>query len=209
MERDYGQELDQLKEQMEALRQEMASQVERLREEAQAALPNQPTMERLGRVEVPRGMHPDSRLSQQMEELCRRTEAQGASGYVTYRGVYNAGGRQSNWIRNAVSTDGLLAQIEAAWRKKVLACIGNANRLALLLEILRGAQDGSPAGGYVRVWLYRSGVPPHERPAGRRPDSRGGPRGVRVLPPQGPGHHHAAGGHQRHGGRNLYPGRLG
>ena len=32
MERDYGQELDQLKEQMEALRQEMATQVERLRE---------------------------------------------------------------------------------------------------------------------------------------------------------------------------------
>ena len=138
MERDYGQELDQLKEQMEALRQEMASQVERLREEAQAALPNQPTMERLGRVEVPRGMHPDSRLSQQMEELCRRTEAQGASGYVTYLGVYNAGGRQSNWIRNAVSADGLLAQIESGVAEKVLACIGNANRLALLLEILRG-----------------------------------------------------------------------
>ena len=95
-------------------------------------------MERLGRVEVPRGMHPDSRLSQQMEELCRRTEAQGASGYVTYLGVYNAGGRQSNWIRNAVSTDGLLAQIESGVAEKVLACIGNANRLALLLEILRG-----------------------------------------------------------------------
>ena len=198
MERDYRQELDQLKEQMEALRQEMATQVERLREEAQAALLNQPIMERLGRVEVPREMHPDSRLSQQMEELCRRTEAQGVSGYVTYLGVYNAGGRQSNWIRNAVSTDGLLAQIESGVAEKVLACIGNANRLALLLEILRG-----------RVWLHRPGVPPHEAPAGRRPDSRGGPRGVRVLPPQGPGHHHAAGGHQRHGGRNLYPGRLG
>ena len=50
MERDYGQELDQLREQMEALRQEMATQVERLREEAQASLPNQPIMERLGRV---------------------------------------------------------------------------------------------------------------------------------------------------------------
>ena len=135
MERDYWQELDQLKEQMEALRQEMATQVERLREEAQASLPNQPTMER---VEVPREMHPDSRLSQQMEELCRRTEAQGVSGYVTYLGVYNAGGRQSNWIRNAVSTDGLLAQIESGVAEKVLACIGNANRLALLLEILRG-----------------------------------------------------------------------
>ena len=50
MERDYGQELDQLKEQMEALRQEMATQVERLREEAQAALPNQPTRSEERRV---------------------------------------------------------------------------------------------------------------------------------------------------------------
>ena len=94
MERDYGQELDQLKEQMEALRQEMATQVERLREEAQAALPNQPTMERLGRVEVPREMYPDSRLSQQMEELCRRTEAQGVSGYVTYLEIGRASCRE-------------------------------------------------------------------------------------------------------------------
>ena len=57
---------------------------------------------------------------------------------MTYLGVYNAGGRQSNWIRNAVSTDGLLAQIESGVAEKVLACIGNANRLALLMEILRG-----------------------------------------------------------------------
>ena len=138
MERDYGQELDQLKEQMEALRQEMATQVERLREEAQASLPNQPIMERLGRVGVPGKIPQNTALGQQMEELCRRTEAQGVSGYVTYLGVYNAGGRQSNWIRNAVSTDGLLAQIESGVAEKVLACIGNANRLALLMEILRG-----------------------------------------------------------------------
>ena len=148
MERDYGQELDQLKEQMEALRQEMATQVERLREEAQASLPNQPIMERLGRVEVPREMHPDSRLSQQMEELCRRTEAQGVSGYVTYLGVYNAGGRQSNWIRNAVSADGLLAQIESGVAEKVLACIGNANRLATVAQLVDTCGFGSTGQAY-------------------------------------------------------------
>ena len=187
----------------------MATQVERLREEAQASLPNQPIMERLGRVEVPREMHPDSRLSQQMEELCRRTEAQGVSGYVTYLGVYNAGGRQSNWIRNAVSADGLLAQIESGVAEKVLACIGNANRLALLLEILRGpktvAQLVDTCGFGSTGQAYH-----HMKPLLAadliQEEGRGG---VRVLPPQGPGHHHAAGGHQRHGGRNLYPGRLG
>lgn len=60
------------------------------------------------------------------------------SGLVTYLGVYNSGGRQSNWIQNSVSADDLLSHIESGLAGKVLACIGNVNRLAMLLEILRG-----------------------------------------------------------------------
>lgn len=41
-------------------------------------------------------------------------------------------------IRNSVPTDDLLALIESGVAGKVLACIGNSNRLAMLLEILRG-----------------------------------------------------------------------
>ncbi len=52
--------------------------------------------------------------------------------------MYNSGGRQSNWIRDAVSADKLLALIESGVAGKVLACIGNASRLAILAEILRG-----------------------------------------------------------------------
>ena len=37
-----------------------------------------------------------------------------------------------------MSTHGLLSQIESGIASKVLACIGNANRLSILLEILRG-----------------------------------------------------------------------
>ena len=84
------------------------------------------------------GMHPDSRFSEQMEELCYKTEAKGVSGLVTYLGVYNSGGRQSNWIRNSVPADELLSLIESGVASKVLACIGNTNRLSILLEILRG-----------------------------------------------------------------------
>ena len=73
-----------------------------------------------------------------MEELCYKTEAKDVSGLVTYLGVYNSGGRQSNWIRNAVPADELLSLIESGVAGKVLACIGNAKRLAILLEILRG-----------------------------------------------------------------------
>lgn len=57
---------------------------------------------------------------------------------MTYLGVYASGGRQSNWIRKSVPADELLPLIESGVASKVLACIGNANRLTILLEILRG-----------------------------------------------------------------------
>ena len=139
MERDYGREIDELRNQLNELVQETLPQkMEEMRKKMEAAFPNKPWEERMERVHVMHEMHPDSRLSQQMEELCCKTEKDGTSGFVTYLGVYNAGGRQSNWIRNEVSTDGLLSQIESGIASKVLACIGNANRLSILLEILRG-----------------------------------------------------------------------
>lgn len=138
MERDYEKELDALKERMEDLQSTTASQLEELRAMVLDLLPNKPSTEKLERVHVMRGMHPDSRLSELMEELCRKTQEQDVDGLVTYLGVYNSGGRQSNWIRNAIPAKKLLSQIESGVASKVLACVGNANRLAILLEILRG-----------------------------------------------------------------------
>ena len=138
MERNYSQEIDALKGQMENLQNSVLPQLDELRTMMMGLLPEKSSTEKLKRVHVMHSMHPDSRLSAQMEELCYKTEATGASGLVTYLGVYNSGGRQSNWIRNSVPTDDLLSLIESGVAGKVLACIGNANRLALLLEILRG-----------------------------------------------------------------------
>jgi len=138
MERDYGKEIDSLKGQMESLQNMLTPQLDELRAMVMELLPNKPSTEKLERVHVMHGMHPDSRLSEQMEELCYKAEEKGVSGLVTYLGVYNSGGRQSNWIRNAVPADELLSLIESGVASKVLACIGNANRLAILLEILRG-----------------------------------------------------------------------
>lgn len=138
MERDYGNEIDSLREQMERLQGETAAQLEKLSGMVASLLPNSPSVEKLERVHVMRGMHPDERLSDMMEELCRKTEETGADGLVTYLGVYNSGGRQSNWIRNAVPAGELLSLIESGVAGKVLSCIGNADRLSILLEILRG-----------------------------------------------------------------------
>lgn len=149
MERNYDQEIDALKEQMENLQRTVTPQLDELRNIVMQLLPNKPSMEKLKlpnkpstemlkRVKVMRGMHPDNRLSEMMEELCYGVEEKDVSGLVTYLGVYASGGRQSNWIRNSVSADELLSLIESGVASKVLACIGNANRLAILLEILRG-----------------------------------------------------------------------
>lgn len=137
MERNYDKEIDALKEQMENLQNMVAPQLDELRTMVMELLPNKPSTEKLERVHVMHGMHPDSRLSEQMEELCYKTEEKGSSGLVTYLGVYNSGGRQSNWIRNCIPVDGLLSLVESGIAGKVLACIGNSNRLAILLEILR------------------------------------------------------------------------
>lgn len=138
MERNYGKEIDALREQMENLQEMVSPQLEELRKMVLELLPNKPSAEKLERVHVMRGMHPDRRLAEGMEELCCKTEETGVSGLVTYLGVYNSGGRQSNWIRDAVSADKLLALIESGVAGKVLACIGNASRLTILAEILRG-----------------------------------------------------------------------
>ena len=138
MERNYDKEIDELKEQVKNLQNMVSPQLDELRAMMMELLPNKSSTEKLKRVHVMHGMHPDSRLSEQMEELCYKTEEKGGSGFVTYIGVHNSGGRQSNWIRNSVPTDDLLSLIESGVANKVLACIGNSNRLAMLLEILRG-----------------------------------------------------------------------
>lgn len=138
MERDYGAEIDALKAQVEQLQKALASQAEQRTGVPQPAFPGSCPVKKLEKVHVMQGMHPDKRLSDLMEELCNQAEAQNVSGLITYLGVYASGGRQSNWIRKAVPADNLLSLIENGMADKVLACIGNATRLTILLEILRG-----------------------------------------------------------------------
>lgn len=138
MERNYGKEIDALREQMESLQNMVSPQLDELRAMVMELLPDKPSTEKLKRVQVMHGMQPDSRLNELMEELYNKTESRNGSGLVSYLGVHNSGGRRSLWIRDTVPTEHLLSLIESGIASKVLACIGNANRLAILLEILRG-----------------------------------------------------------------------
>ena len=138
MGRNYDKEIETLRDQMENFQNKVSSQIDELRTMVMEVIPDKPSAEKLKRVHVIHGMHPDHGLVEQMENLCHKTEERELSGLVTYLGVYNSGGRQSNWIRNSVPVDDLLSLIESGVANKVLVCIGNSNRLAILLEILRG-----------------------------------------------------------------------
>lgn len=89
------------------------------------------------RVEPIRNMHPDSRLSGMMTEMCTHAEESGASGLVTYMGVFSSGGRQANWIKNEVNADDLLRAVEDRTPERVLACVGSNERLNILIALLK------------------------------------------------------------------------
>lgn len=143
MERDYGAEIDALKAQMENLQETITSRMEQLSGMLQEAVPGKDSGRGPNRVPVIQSMHLDDRLSGLMEELCYKTQESGGSGLISYLGIYASGGRASNWIRNSVPTEDLLSLAESGIAGKVLACIGNATRLFILLEILRGPKTVS------------------------------------------------------------------
>ncbi len=129
MERDYGKEIDGLREQLNELKALIAAFTTPSKDEA----PGKP----LKNIHPMNNMHPDKRLSELMSQLCEKVDGDGSTGAIVYMGVYSSGGRQSNWIRNHVGTHDLLKLIESNTAAKVLSCIGSNDRLNMLLALLR------------------------------------------------------------------------
>ena len=132
MERNFGEELDVLKQQMNELQSALKQLLPQL--PPCAGGDPKPTV---GHVEKMIGMHPDSHVSAIMEQLQDSCGENGNTGRITYMGVFASGGRQSNWIRHDLNTDTLLPLIEHRTAEKVLACVGSNDRLNMLLAILR------------------------------------------------------------------------
>lgn len=123
MSRDFGQEIDALRKELEALKALIPVRAE-----------TSPKKE-VGKRHHP--THPDARLDSLMSELETGFEEAGKTGLVTYLGVYASGGRQSSWIKSRVCTDDLLGLIVNNTAEKVLRCIGSSDRLNILLSILK------------------------------------------------------------------------
>ena len=130
MERNYGLEIDELK-------QELAEIKELL--QMTSPQPSEPEAEhkKVGHIEKVGKMHPDPAIQSIMVRLEDTCGESGDTGRITYLGVFSSGNRQSNWIRNGVSADQLLELIANHTAEKVLACIGSSDRLNILLAILK------------------------------------------------------------------------
>jgi DNA gyrase subunit B len=82
-------------------------------------------------------MHPDPAIMNILDRLENVCGEEGGTGRITYIGVFSSGGRQSTWIKNETNTDDLLRLIENRMAEIVLNCIGNSDRLNILLALLR------------------------------------------------------------------------
>jgi len=139
MSRDYDKEIDSINMQLEEIKKLLTGFIEQPKQNSpERELGNQEkeNSKPRGHIRPRQRMHHDKRLSELMEELCEKANDKGHAGLVTYLGVYASGGHQSNWI-NEISADKLLELIESNAAVKVLACIGNNDRLNMLLALLR------------------------------------------------------------------------
>ena len=128
MSRDYGMEIDALKEQLDDSKKMIAS----LKEGN-----NRVKNERIGHVEKMKNMHPNEHINACLDEMENIVGESGQTGSITYFGLFSSSGRQSTWVRNCINTDDLLNLIANNVGEKVLSCLGNADRLNILLALLK------------------------------------------------------------------------
>jgi DNA-binding transcriptional ArsR family regulator len=132
MSRDYGLEIDRIKEEIEKLK----------RAASRPTLPETPIH---SASEGPQVISADGRaqLNAVRDELLAYTRAQNASGALAYTGTFCSGAgevtRQSVWV-SALRADDLLGLNDNRMVEKVLDSVGNAQRLRILLALLKTPQ---------------------------------------------------------------------
>lgn len=130
MDRDYGVEIDSLKNELSEIKQLLYAFTNPDKKSNESKIQKE-------RIQKMPNMHPDPSIMNILnclENVCLQSNQSGA---ITYIGLFESGGRQSTWIRNEVNTDSLLPLIENKMAEKVLNCIGNSDRLNILLSILK------------------------------------------------------------------------
>ena len=128
---DMRQEIDALRQEIREIREALGTAMPALRDGQVYKMSREPHVQKMPELHADPGL---MGILDRLENTCSET---GSSGRLMYLGVYASGGRQSTWLRPDVNADTLLRLIEEGTAEKVLACIGNQDRLNLLLAILR------------------------------------------------------------------------
>lgn len=141
MERNYGEEIDALRKEIEELKNLITGTVSfcmenQSKQQEKESKKNRSSVRKTV-VQKMKQMHPDPSVMEIMHQMEDSCGTDGEKGRITYMGVFASGGRQSKWIRNNVSTNELLPLIENRTAEQVLSCIGNNDRLNILLAILK------------------------------------------------------------------------
>lgn len=132
MSRDFAKELDDLKKEISEIKELLSA-----KGTTQKPNNSNENAQTIGHVKKMTHMHDDPNISailNRLEDSCGMNNQTGA---ITYLGVFASGGRQSTWIRNNIDTGILLELITNKTAEKVLSCIGNNDRLNILLAILK------------------------------------------------------------------------
>ncbi|MDR0928334.1 MAG: helix-turn-helix domain-containing protein [Oscillospiraceae bacterium] len=151
MDRDLYQELDELKAQVAALSslfgteanaQQMAWVASALKKMGIEPIDSgfktdAPPRAEDDQIECMSGMFPNPHIAALIEEDTRLANKHGMPGVLTYFGAFSMSHRQSNWVRHVVNVEGLFRLIEDGRAAQVLACVGNNDRLSLLLALLK------------------------------------------------------------------------
>lgn len=149
MERNFAQEIDQLRAELQEMKQLINDQSAAMQSFMQQqmtvfqtkiieeAAPEQLPARTEGHIQKMPCMHPSQHIRAVLDELENTANSHNSSGCVTYIGTYESGGNQSTWVQHSIDIDPLLEQIESGIASKVLSCIGSNDRLRLLLALLK------------------------------------------------------------------------
>ncbi len=130
--RDFGRELDELKEQVARLNELLGDRKERVRSRS-----GEPSDEWVGDVRKMRNMSDDPNVMALLDRLENDCGTSGDSGRIAYMGVFTSAGLQSTWIQPDVSANELLDLISSHEAEKMIASVGSGAALSLLLSLLR------------------------------------------------------------------------
>ena len=145
MERNYGSEIDAMREELKEIKEQMAS-VQALLTASAADLKelgvgsrNRTYFDRefVGHVKKTNKAQSDERVRGLMADCEEKCGQDGDTGCVTYLGVFASGGNQANWVRKDVSGNALLDLADNGVAEKVLACVGSQEKLNILAALLR------------------------------------------------------------------------